>query len=390
VSPERTSPNGQYRTDWQRQEVGRIRVSYGRTLKEHAKAIAILDELYENDQLDVLRALKKKKGEPGRVTVRELLAAKKAGRHKRDDVLVDLRLQRPLWSTLEEQCKARPGGETHQKNLRFFRERFARTTAAAKLGRAAKYADLLTIDWNALQSEYSSPAYWNHTRKMISSCTGALLENLYHPFRLDLMKKIPKLKEPELEVDVPTEQFWALVDAMPEHARPGIVTLAVTGMRVNTEYMRAKARDLRPAIHAVYSPGSKNADATGLIYVAESLWPWIEAGIPAPVKTRWLRIYLHRAAAEVGLGTFEPRSDGATHKDGSPKLAYDGITLGQLRHLALQLALDGGATLNDVQAHARHADAKMTMRYLKRAGRKSAAAAIGRQLERKVVGGDDA
>src|SRR4051794_22074123 len=91
MSPERTSPNGQYRTDWQRQEVGRIRVSYGRTLKEHAKAIATLDELYENDQLDVLRALKKKKGEAGRLTIPELLAAKKVGRHKRDDVLVDLR-----------------------------------------------------------------------------------------------------------------------------------------------------------------------------------------------------------------------------------------------------------------------------------------------------------
>lgn len=384
MTPERTSEKGQFRTDWQRKEVGRIRVTYGRTLKAHAKAIALLDELYENDQLDVLRALKKKTGEPGRVTIRELLAAKKAGRHKRDDVLIDLRLRRPLWKTLEEQCKARPGGETHQKNLRFFRERFARTAAAAKLGRNATYADLMKIDWPKLQAEYSSPAYWNHTRKMISSCTAALLEDLYHPWRRELMAKIQKLDEPELDVDVPVEQFWKLIDAMPEHARPGIVTLAVTAMRVNTEYMRAAAKDLRPASFAVFCPGSKNADATGLIYVAESLWPWVEAGIPAPVKTRWLRIYLHRAAAAVGLGTFTPRADGAKEKDGeTPKLEYSGLTLGQLRHLALQLALDGGATLADAQAHARHADPKMTMRYLKRTGRKAAAAAIGRELERK-------
>jgi integrase len=140
----------------------------------------------------------------------------------------------------------------------------------------------------------------------------------------------------------------------------------------------------------VYSPGSKNADASGLIYVAEELWPWVEAGIPAPVKTRWLRIYLHRAAAAVGLGAFTPRADGAVDAKGNPKLEYSGLTLGQLRHLALQLALDGGATLNDVQAHARHADPKMTMRYLKRRGRKDAAAAIGRELARppNVAGGE--
>ena len=221
---------------------------------------------------------------------------------------------------------------------------------------------------------------------MISSCTGALLENLYHPWRLDLMKKLPKMAEPELEVDVPRELFWKLIDALPEHARPGVMTLAITAMRVDTEYMRATAADLRPAIHAVYAPGSKNADASGLIYVAEELWPWVEAGIPAPVKTRWLRIYLHRAAAAVGLGTFRPRADGATDEEGNPKLEYDGLTLGQLRHLALQLALDGGASLNDVQAHARHADPKMTMRYLKRRGRKDAAEAIGRSLERKAGG----
>jgi integrase len=388
VTPERTSKNGQIRTDWQRREIGRIRVSYGHTVKQHAKALALIDELYENDQHDVLRALKKKKGDPGRVTIRELLAAKKAGRLRRDDVLIDLRLRRPLWATLEAQCLARPGGQTHQDNLLAYRLKFARTQAAAKLGPKAVWADLMTIDWRALQAEYPSPAYWNANRKMISSCTAALLENVHHAWRLELMKKIPKLAEPHLDVDVTTEQFWQLVDAMPEHARPGVVTLAVTGFRVNTEYMRCGKDDLRPAVFAVYAPGTKNADATGLVYVAESLWPWVEAGIPAPVKTLWLRKYLHRAALQVGLARLKPRADGAMHVDGvTPRMVYDGLSLGQLRHLALQLALDGGATLNDAQAHARHADPTMTMRYLKRAGRKSAAAAIGRQLARpKAVG----
>jgi integrase len=391
VTPERTSAKGQFRTDWQRKEVGRIRVSYGRTLKAHAKALQLLDELYENDQLDVLRALKKKQGEPGRVTIRELLAAKKAGRIRRDDVLIDLRLQRPLWSTLEELCAARPGGDTHRTNMRNFLKKLMGTTEAARLGQRAVFADLLKVRWRELQSEFSSPAYWNAVRKMVLTCTGALLENLHHQFRLDLAKKIDKLPEVQLETDVTTDQFWALIDALPEHVRPGVVTLAVTGMRLNTEYMACDASNLRPAVRAVFCPGSKTADATGFIYVAESLWPWVEAGIPAPVKSRWLRIYLHRAAAEVGLGRFTPRADGAMEKDGTtPKLEYSGITLGQLRHLALQLALDGGAQLNAVQAMARHADPKMTMRYLKRGNRKLAAEAIGRELERKpkAAGGE--
>jgi integrase len=385
MTPERVSKGGQFRSSWERKEIGRIRVTYGRTLKDHHRALAILDELYKNDQHDVLRALKAK-----RVTIRDVLAAKKAGRLGRDDLLVDLRLQQPLWSTLERLIATRTGiSETQRTNLGWFLKKFASTSAAAKLGQRAVFKDLLTVDWAALESEYSSPAYWNHNRKLISLCTAQLLDDVHHPFRRALMKKIDKRTEPEVEVDIEVEQFWELVDALPEHARPGVVTLAVTGMRVNTEYMAANESHLRPRIHAVYAPGSKNADAKGHIYVAESLWKWVEAGIPAPVKTNWLRKYLHRAAAEVGLGRFIP-VPGSEDAEGQPtKHTYEGLTLGQLRHLALQLALDGGATLNDVQAMARHADPKMTMRYLRRNRRKSAAAAVERALTRKPKASGD-
>jgi integrase len=63
-----------------------------------------------------------------------------------------------------------------------------------------------------------------------------------------------------------------------------------------------------------------------------------------------------------------------------PLQVYAGMRLHDLRHLALQLALDGGAMLNDVQSLARHADPAMTMRYLKRSGSRRAADAIGRSL----------
>lgn len=364
MTPERTSPRGQYRTDWRRKEIGRIRVTYGKTLKAHGRAVALLDDLYDNDQWDVLRAIKAK-----RVTIRALLAAKKVGRTRRDDVLVDLRLQQPLWSTLEGLVSTR-GGKKHQSARRSVLKKFARV-AGAVLGTKAKVADLKKLHWNELRPSYASAAYWNHLRRTIGALLSELLESTAHPFRVDVMKKIAIEDEPDREVDITVDQFWALVAALPEYARPCVVTLAATAMRVETEYLRCAQDDKRPLIHAVYCPGSKNADATGNIPVAEALWEWVDAGIPSPIKLRALRRNFHNAAVAAGLGKRLETDAGER---------YTGITLHDLRHMALQLALDGGAALNDVQSFARHADPAMTMKYLKRAGQRRAADALGRML----------
>lgn len=376
MSPERTSKNGRYRSRWKRVGFGVIRVTYGKTLAEHAKAIALLNELWDNAQLEELRALQKKKGEPGRVTIRELLAAKKAGRHRRTDVLIDVRLQRPLWDVLEAMTDARPGGKTYHRRLRASREKFAKTAAAGALGPKAVVEDLRKLDVAGVRKSFISAADWNQFRKMIGVTLSQLLEDPRHPFRLEMMKRIPKETERHRDVDCTVEQFWTLVDAIPEHAQPGIVTLATTGMRLNTEYMRCREEDKRPNLPGIFCPGSKNADATGIIPIAASLYEWVDAGVPAPVKARWLRIYFHRAAIATGLGrTVEDPT--------TTKTKYVGIRLHDLRHLAVQLAMDGGASLNDVQNFARHADPAMTMRYAKRAGARRAADAIGRQLDRK-------
>lgn len=387
MSPERTSPNGQYRTDIDRAPIGRLRVTYGYTLKEHHRAVALIEELFDNQQHDVLRALQKKRGEAGRVMIVELLAAKRVGRHKRDDVLIDLRLQRPLWATLEAMAKARPGGEKHRTRLMTSLKKFAATPIAGALGPEATVQQLADVDWRALRPSFDSPSDWMHLRKAIGATLSALLEDTLHPFRRAVMKRIAREKDRVREVDVTVEQFWALVAELPEHARAGIVTLAVTGMRLETEYMRCVAGDKRPAVHGVYCPGSKTADASGVIPIAPELWAWVDAGIPAPLQHRWLRTYFHRAAIAVGLGTMIDDPRGRTRSvtvDGVAKTVplevYRGIRLHDLRHLALQLALDGGAKINDVQSFARHADPAMTMRYLVRGQRRRAADAIGRSL----------
>lgn len=384
MSPERTSKDGQFRTDWQRAEIGRIRVAYGYTLKEHMKAVHLLDELYDNDQFDELRALKKKKGQPGRVTIRELMAAKKQGRHRRADVLVDVRLRRPLWVTLQEMTQARPGGKLYHRRLRASLEKFAKSPTAGILGTRATVADLRKLDRREVRKHFASAADWNQFRKMIGVALTQLLEDALHPFRREIMMKLTKETEHHRTVDITVDQFWELVNALPEHARPGIVTLAVTGMRLNTEYLRCSDADKRPALPGVYCPGSKTADAAGIIPVADALYQWVDAGIPAPVKSRWLRIYFHRAALDVGLARLidDPRGRRVKNRAGKlePRKVYAGIRLHDLRHLALQLALDGGAQLNDVQSLARHADPAMTLRYLKRSGSRRAAEAIGRSL----------
>jgi integrase len=391
MSPERKG-KGEYRSIWERKELGRIKVRYGRTLADHRRALALLSELYDNDQLDVLRAFKRRE-----VTMRELLAAKRLGRHRRNDVLVDLRIQQPLWKTLEKVGAVR-GGEHHKAVRRSMLRTFARA-AGGLLGAEAKVADLERLEWEKVRPSFRSPSHWNNMRTAIGASLSQLLGGPEHEFRRRLMKAIPVETERARDVDITVEQFWALVDRLPDLAKPGIVTLAVTAMRLETEYLRCAADDKRPLSHGVYCPGSKTADASGIIDVAPELWHWVDAAIPAPLQKKALRDWFHEAAVAIGLGRYEPtgktkrvverrlRSGPPAKGERTgdkiievPATRYTGIRLHDLRHLALQLALDGGAQLNDVQSLARHADPAMTMRYLKRSGRKRAAEAIGRAL----------
>jgi integrase len=358
MTPQRTSAGGQFRTDWRRKEIGRIRVTFGHSIKEHLRAVHLLDDLYKNNQLDVLQALQAR-----RVTIQELLAAKTAGRLKRDDILVDLRLRQPLWSTLEAMVDRRPGGAKHHVRLMTSLKKLAKSAEAQRIGGAkAIVGDLRRVDWRALRNDFGSAADWNHLRKAVSSTLSALLEDVYHPFRRDVMKRIDKEPEPQIEITMTSELFWRIVRCMPEHGRAGIVTLAITGFRLNTEYFRATAKDLRPEVFGIYAPGSKNADARGVVPVPPEMWPWVLQAIPAPLKERWLRIYFRRACEAAGR----------------PELK-----LGHLRHCTAIFALEGGAPLNEVQALMRHANPAMTMRYAKTGNRQRAAAAIGRALKEK-------
>jgi integrase len=87
---------------------------------------------------------------------------------------------------------------------------------------------------------------------------------------------------------------------MPEHARAGAVVLVATGMRLG-EYMRTTKDHLRPSTLGIDVPGTKTKASKAMIRVDERLWPWIEAGIPAPLKEGWLRRYWQRAYKKLGF-----------------------------------------------------------------------------------------
>jgi integrase len=338
------------------------------------------------------------------ISIKALLAAKKEGRHQRGDLLVDLRLRKPLWTTLEAMAAKRPGGDKHHTRLITSLKKFAASPAGSALGAEATIADLRSVDFAALRATFGSAADWNHFRKAIGATLSSLfdteeLDGKDHPFRKRVMKKIAREAEPAIDVDVTVPQFLELVARLPEVYQAVVLTLAITGMRLVTEYLACTAADKRPKLPGVYCPGSKNADATGIIPIAPKLWPYVDAGVPAPRRIKGIRRAFHAACIATGLGRYVPTGktrrqlvrrsrDGAPspfepkgpiYKD-VPVVRYRGLTLHGLRHLALQFAIDGGAALNDVQAFARHADPAMTMRYLKRSGRRRAADAIAKTL----------
>lgn len=366
---ERTSKRGRIRADWSRKEIGRIRVAWGFTQKEHNEFISALDVMYDNAMLDELRAV-----ERGDLTPAQVVEAARKGRLLRLDLLLDVKTRLPLWATLNAMVAKRANEEDHQSYTKALRILRSKSTLADD----ALIEDLLTIDRAALRRSYNSPVTWNHMRASVLVGLTQLFGSPDHEFRLRVRKVFGKReKEPKRPLSVTPALFWQLVDLLPEHVRAPIVTIVATGMRLG-EYVGCKDSNLRPN-YCVYAPGTKNADAEGLVHVAQPLWPWIVQGIPSPLSRKSIRKNFQAAAIKVGLGRREHMTRG-----GHTGLQYTGLRIHDLRHLAAIFALEGGASINEVQSLLRHADPKQTMWYATLGDNQRAAEAVGRALEREV------
>ncbi len=136
--------------------------------------------------------------------------------------------------------------------------------------------------------------------------------------------------------------LWEIVGASPDHIKPVWVCLAVTMMRVRSEYLHCTESNLMPHTKSILIPGTKTDWSHDVVRVGDESWEWVRRAIPAPVQYKALRRYWHKAIDAVGVTD---------------------LTIHDLRHLAAQVLVDAGQSEASVQVSMRHADPKMTRRY---------------------------
>ncbi|MGH9896433.1 MAG: hypothetical protein ACREA0_31440, partial [bacterium] len=226
----------------------------------------------------------------------------------------------------------------------------------------ARVKDLESVDWRQLRGLWDgSPADWNHMARAVSGFLTRLLGDIYHPERRAIVKRIPREKETKRRPSFPGNLFWQIVDKTPEHARPCYVILGATGMRTG-EFLAAEAEGLHPEICAIDTTGKTGPKR---YLIAPDFWPWVEVGIPSPLRYGWMRRYYKRAVEALG---------------------YPDLRLHDLRHLFAQIAKQEGIPTADTQSALGQATPGITRDYEMEDVKGAVAKAVGRGLRRRNKG----
>lgn len=311
----------------------------------------LVDELIGEAQVEVLRALAS-----GALSI-ELVEA-----HKRErglagaSLLTHVQLRVPFVDALTATL---PGMATGRTLARY------ETSAAQLRGRVGGVAvrDLPSLPWAAWASEWpNSASDWMHVRRLLSRFLSVYLNSKHHPFRHEVLARVPLKTEAERTSELTPAQFLVLVEKARADIWPVLWTLVLTGMRVG-EYLRCTPADLRPAIHAVAVPGTKTAGSRAHVRVDPKLWHHVVNAIPAPLAYKRLRELFKEALEKADL----PAS----------------TRLHDLRHAHGQWAIDGGAAEALVQVSLRHTQAATTRRYTKQKGRADVATALAKTLTKR-------
>jgi integrase len=335
------------------------------------------------------------------------VAKSDTGRLKSNTLLVDIALDRNLWAaieaTLPSMGRTADTRRRYETSLAKLRRVAARWLAPGKKDphtkewlSGAKVSDLKGVDWKALAASWTeSGSDWNHVRRAVSSFLTTYLGDVFHPFRREVMniKRFPLKPEVERVPELSIKDFLALMRQVPAHARPVYWTLVLTGMRLK-EYLSCAEWHLRPKSHQVEVPGTKTDESADVVTIDKEMWRWVELGIPAPLKSTWIHKYWWRACVALGFGRYEP-----VMKDGvqvtrkvrvrrrdefvdRPVTRYVGLRVHDIRHFLGQWADDAGATESQIQVVLRHADPKMTRRYMKRRNKGEVAKLVGRAIKK--------
>jgi integrase len=318
-----------------------------------ARHIAAVDATIANSQIETLRALCDR-----RITLDQLVDAERNHELGGIGVLASIAKREPLFPAMKAAIPKMGKSPETRKRYDQARRNLERK-GKAFLSDKATVGDLFGIDWNALRESWgNSGSDWMHLRRFVSAFLTVHLGDVHHPFRRDVMKKIPTAEENEREPDVTPELFWKIIGNASEHVRAAFVTIVITGMR-RSEYLRCTKEHLKPAIMAVQVPGRKTRKSSGTVMVDEYFWPWVEAGIPSPLQYKWLRLQWIKACEKTGV------SD---------------LHLHDLRHAMGQWATNEGVDESKVQEALRHASPAMTRRYTRQKAKGEVARAMGRAL----------
>lgn len=316
----------------------------------------LLIEVHRAPAHALLRALK-----AGDITVLDLVTAKQEKRLYVADALREITDRRNLWDVLESCIEQGTAGAATKSRYTLSLKKLRR---AGSLGETATLRSLDAVDWNALKVQWEgSPADWNHLRRMLSHGLTLYYGDVYAPQRRALVKKIPSAPEPRSRLALLSfALFQRMMAKVPDEVRPAYWTLLVTAMRAGEggEYYSCTAHHLDDTECLVHVPGTKTDGSAATIAVHPDDWHWVAAGIPAPRQYQALRRNWKRAAAKVGRPT---------------------LRLHDIRHLSIRMALEGGASVADAQAHARHEDPTMTLDYARIESSRRAADAIRRAIQ---------
>lgn len=386
----------------------------GRTKRDHDRRVVLFDDLVDDAQLGVIRALI-----AGDVTWEELIDAKRRQELRGSTIIGNIALRRPLWDAIAETLPS-------MGRVKATRRRYTVTFAALErqtfvpwprgTAAAMRVRDLLEVDWSKLCDVWTnpvdqggagkSPADWNHIVRGVLAFLTRYLKSELHPFRLEVREKVHRLAEEQRVPDLSPALFRSILDHLPEHVRPMYIALLLTGMRVNSEFLRCREDHKLASITAVRVPGTKTKKSKGVVAVDVDDWPWIDAAIPSPIGYQQLQRHWKRACVAVGAGKYVAtgetkrvrvklapgrnyvrvgkreigQQESARTDHEVPVMRYTGLRIHDLRHALGQWAHDAGEPLSRIKETLRHTTLAMTERYARTSETRQVSSAVGRVL----------
>lgn len=339
MTPDRTTPGGNFRVEQTFKGVGLIRKSLGtKDLRTFRQRVALLEKLEKREAYEVLRAFR-----DDRITIEQLVEAD--AKNDLAFTLSGIALRENLWDAIERVLPTM--AESEATRYRYATSLRALQRKGAKwLGPKAQVADLAHVSWRQLKQRWgASGTDWMHMRRAVSRFLTLHLGKVHHPFRLDVMDKdnFPAAREKKRQPSLSLEEFVRIFEHLPDHLRVSFWCIVLTGMRLN-EYTRCRPHHLNAAAHSLRVPGRKTEASDAIVHISPRLWGFMTAAIPCRVSARWLQKVWRRAAKAAGTE----------------------VTIHDLRHVHGQWAIDAGVAESKVQSSLRHTSAAMTRRYVSR------------------------